>query len=332
MLGSEAEIKHYLFQKGWITDEKVQITPLSGGVSNQVWEIETIEGRYIMKQALPKLKVKIDWYSDVDRIFREQNAMMMMQSLLPGNSTPKVTHQDSKRYIYMMTAASKDTISWKEQLLMGNYNDQVAKNAGKLLRNIHIHSKQLADVHKQELYNLRYLEQLRIAPFHRYLIKIHPNLKEEIETIISDLTTIKECFVHGDYSPKNMLVDKNCNVMIIDFEVSHWGNPVFDIAFCLSHLMLKGWAFNQKENAFRLIESFFSSYGLHVSKLLAHLGLLLLARIDGKSTVDYIDNNKLIDTIRNTAVEWIRQVKDSVQDEPLIEIKHKLLGRNIDNG
>jgi thiamine kinase-like enzyme len=114
-----------------------------------------------------------------------------------------------------------------------------------------------------------------------------------------------ECAVHGDFSPKNMLVQKNGEIVLIDFEVAHWGNPVFDLAYCLGHLMLKAWHLKKYEELLGLIRAFLDSYKGEVRNLLPHLGLMLLARMDGKSPVNYIQDESLKQIIRLVAINWI---------------------------
>ena len=103
-----------------------------------------------------------------------------------------------------------------------------------------------------------------------------------------------------------MLVEKSGRIVLIDYEVAHWGNPVFDLAYCLGHLMLKAWHLNKPAEILELIGVFMANYKGQAGNLRPHLGLMLLARMDGKSPVNYIQDESLKQIIRDTAINWIR--------------------------
>jgi thiamine kinase-like enzyme len=111
--------------------------------------------------------------------------------------------------------------------------------------------------------------------------------------------------------------------MLIDFEVAHWGNPVFDVAYCLGHLMLKAWYLKRIEDILQLIESFLARYNKQVNNVIPHLGLMLLARMDGKSPVNYIKNENTKNAIRKVAINWIQE---RIENESVLQnIKNALL-------
>jgi 5-methylthioribose kinase len=115
--------------------------------------------------------------------------------------------------------------------------------------------------------------------------------------------------VHGDWSPKNFLVSA-AGVMAIDFEVTHFGDPAFDSAFLLNHLLLKSFYRPEWSAKFsRLAGKFWEVYGSGLPPgcdwiepaTLTHLGCLLLARIDGKSPAEYITEPSLQERVRQFA-------------------------------
>ena len=306
-----SDVGAYLIQKGWVSDgAKVDVTPLSGGVSNDVWKIAGEGFCWVMKQALPKLKVDADWYSDVGRIEREQAAMLALEPLLPPGTIPKIVHQDPEAHVYVMTCAPDEAECWKDQLMSGNMAIETARAAGRLLHMVHDRSRAQSAALRPDFGDLRYFYELRIDPFHRTLSDRHPSLAPAIAALIDELTNEGECLVHGDYSPKNILVmpDRGARddaLILLDYEVAHWGNPVFDQAYCCGHLMLKGWALDMKSEAAAMIDAFLAGYGGPCDGLLKHLGLMLLARIDGKSTVPYITDPWLKEMIRSVGSDWI---------------------------
>lgn len=301
------KVKTYLINEGIVNlSDKVHVEHLSGGVSCRVWKIAVNDDRWVIKQALEKLDVQVEWFSDVERIHREHEVMKQLDLIIPECNVPKILHVDYLNHIYLMTCAEEGAPTWKGLLMKGVFNADTAESAAHILSQIHSRSNQIDDKIKEKFSNQEYFIQLRIDPFHRFLIQKYPELKVEINALIAELTEQKTCLVHGDFSPKNMLVEKSGSIVLIDFEVAHWGNPVFDLAYCLGHLMLKAWHLNQPKEILRLIEVFTDNYTGKVNNLLAHLGLMLLARMDGKSPVNYIQDENLKQIIRNTGMNWIR--------------------------
>ncbi len=300
-------VKKYLTTQGIVRlEEEVRVEYLSGGVSCRVWKITRRNDRWVIKQALEKLDVKADWFSDVERIHREHEVMKQLELVIPDSNIPKILHVDYVNHIYLMTCAEEGVETWKELLMNGVFNAYTAKSAADILSKIHSQSHKIEEQVKAGFSDQKYFIQLRIDPFHRFLINKYPDLSDEINALIEELTEQKTCLVHGDFSPKNMLVENSGSIVLIDYEVAHWGNPVFDIAYCLGHLMLKTWHLKKPKEILELISTFLANYKGKVSNLLPHLGLMLLARMDGKSPVNYIQNEELKQIIRTTAISWIR--------------------------
>lgn len=307
ILDSKEEVVVYLNQEGLIKrNDNALVEHLSGGVSCRVWKISVNSDRWVIKQALEKLDVKADWFSDVERIHREHEVMKQLELVIPDSNIPKILHVDYVNHIYLMTCAEEGAQTWKELLMNGIFNPDTAKSAADILSQIHSQSHKIEDGVKAGFSDQKYFIQLRIDPFHRFLINKYPELSAEINALIEELTEQKTCLVHGDFSPKNMLVEKSGLIVLIDYEVAHWGNPVFDLAYCLGHLMLKAWHLNNPDQILKLINVFMDNYKGQVSNLLPHLGLMLLARMDGKSPVNYIQDETLKQIIRTTAINWIR--------------------------
>ncbi|MCF8452871.1 MAG: aminoglycoside phosphotransferase family protein [Pedobacter sp.] len=307
ILDSKQEVITYLNQEGLINgNDNALVEHLSGGVSCRVWKISVNNDRWVIKQALEKLDVKADWFSDVERIHREHEVMKQLELVIPDSNIPKILHVDYVNHIYMMTCAEEGVQTWKECLMDGVFNAETAKSAADILSLIHSQSHKIDEQVKAKFSDQKYFIQLRIDPFHRFLINKYPELSTEINALIEELTEQKTCLVHGDFSPKNMLVEKSGRIVLIDYEVAHWGNPVFDLAYCLGHLMLKTWHLKKPEQILKLISVFITNYKGQVSNLLPHLGLMLLARMDGKSPVNYIQDETLKQIIRTTAINWIR--------------------------
>jgi aminoglycoside phosphotransferase (APT) family kinase protein len=299
---SASNVRDYLADQGLCPRGAPNfVRDLGGGVSNTVLLVEgkTWDGkemRWVVKQSLEKLRVQDDWRSERRRIFREAEAIQALKPVLGQSAVPEVVHIDSENYAFVMTAAPPGSMMWKEFLLKGRVDMDVARQAGTLL-GLMITSSQRNPSFKTLFADRTVFDQLRIDPYYRTTAARHPDVRPVIEKLVEDSWQIRAAIVHGDYSPKNMLV-QGTDIFLIDFEVVHWGDPAFDAGFLLNHLFLK--AFHQPQFCqvyFAAIREFWkellrgtekAALGDFENMTLRHLGALMLARIDGKSPVEYV--------------------------------------------
>ena len=299
----------YLVERGLARDPAaLTIRELGGGVSNIVSLIEGPGIRWVAKQSLGKLRVKDDWRSSRQRVFREAAAIQSLGSILDG-AVPQVIHVDRANFLYVMTAAPAGSMVWKQSLLDGQIRSEVAEAAGGLLAAM-IQASQQEPSFKEQFADRTVFEELRIDPYYRTTVARHPDARQQLERLIEDSWKIQTSLVHGDYSPKNMLV-RGDRIFLIDFEVVHWGDPSFDSAFLLNHLMLK--SFHQprySEPYFQAARAFWQALDSGLSgaatvdferMTVRHLGGLMLARMDGKSPVEYIRDEETRSRVRRTA-------------------------------
>ncbi len=317
-------IPNYLTERGLlVSPARAVVRELGGGISNLVWMVESGERRLVVKQSLEELRVEDDWRSDRARIFREAEAIRALRPIL-GDAVPEVIYIDRAKYLYVMTAAPGGSITWKDQLLGGKVDFEVARQAGSLLASIstaRLDNAGDSEIHEglaQHFRNRAVFDELRIHPYYRTTAERVPEVSAEIEDLIVDSWEIRTSLVHGDYSPKNMLVHAS-HIFLIDFEVVHWGDPAFDAGFLLSHLFLK--AFHQPPFAADYFEAarqfrktllerlYFESDAKrkYERMTIRHLGALMLARIDGKSPVEYIREDETKKRVRRTAIRILRE-------------------------
>jgi 5-methylthioribose kinase len=299
----------------------VRITELGGGVSNTVLLIETNGRRFVLKQALGKLRVQDDWFSDRERIFRESAAMRWLAPYLPSGSVPEILFEDRENYLFAMSAASDESRTWKSLLMAGQAAPRVAESVGEMLATIV--NRSWRNPEAQRVFgDQTVFDQLRIDPYYRTTASRHPDLRLHFERLISKMSCRRVSLVHGDWSPKNFLVSGGA-VMAIDFEVTHYGDPAFDSAFLLNHLLLKSFYKPEWSADFAVAaQTFWRAYrsGLPPdchwieAATLNHLGCLLLARIDGKSPAEYITDSPLRERVRAFARHLIVQPPAFVTD------------------
>lgn len=287
---------------------------LGGGVSNTVVLVETADDdRLILKQALPQLRVREEWLADRARIFRERDGLMDAAKLLPRGWAPRVLWSDDDNFLYAMEAASPDAKSWKDHLLAGDLQPCHARAAGKALGLV------IAGTWRDPELEARYsdqhaFQQLRTDPYYRAIARKHPDIAPQVEDWISAISPLRLALTHGDWSPKNMLVEGD-RLVFIDFECMHFGDPSYDLAFCANHLCLK--AFHDPERAaafFGLARDLVAAVreplephmlpGLE-SRAARHLGFLMLARVDGKSPAEYLTDEYVRGCVRRTALKLI---------------------------
>ena len=319
-------LAEYLVARGFAADSStLTIQELAGGVSNMVFLVEwpgSPERHWVVKQSLDRLRVRMDWRSDRQRVFREAEAIRCLRPILGEAAVPELIHVDSENFLFIMSRAPDGSVAWKEALLAGQVDLQVAQQAGQLLaRLVQCSSKEPAFREKFQV--RRVFDQLRLDPYYRTVAATHSDVAALIQALIAESWKIRTSLVHGDYSPKNMLV-KGSHIFLIDFEVIHWGDPAFDSAFLLNHLFLK--AIHRPEyseqylaaaKAFRKpLELGWTGpdFAGFERMTMRHLGALMLARIDGKSPVEYIRNEPEKDRARRLAKRILRQRPEKLGD------------------
>jgi 5-methylthioribose kinase len=310
-------LRRYLLSRGLARDgSKFTVRALPGGVSNIVLLVEWLDEParcWVAKQALGKLRVEDDWRSDQERIFREAEAIEILGPVLGDAALPQVISVDRENYFFIMTGAPRGSVVWKESLLAGEIDLAIAREAGLLLGRLMSapQSKpELAKRLRERFQDQTVFDQLRIDPYYRTTAARHPDVRHELEQLIRDSWKIQTSLVHGDYSPKNMLVHQG-KIFLIDFEVIHWGDPAFDAGFLLNHLFLK--AMHQPRFAdpyFQAVTEFWRALATECkvepwnefgALTFRHLGGLMLARIDGKSPVEYICDPQTKEQVRKLA-------------------------------
>jgi aminoglycoside phosphotransferase (APT) family kinase protein len=276
-------------------DQPVAVTTLSGGVSSSTFLAETPQARYVVKQPLPYLSVADEWPSTVTRAAREAAAMRALGNMLPDRA-PALADYDPGRFVITMAAAPRSWREWRTTLLGREVDPGIGRTLGEVLGTWHRRSQGDAEL-AREFGDLGVFMELRGDPYYRTVAARRPEHADTVLACLDELTSDVQCLVHGDFSPKNVLAGPGGadGLWVLDFEVAHWGNPVFDVAFLLHHLVMK--AAHQPGDADRLqrcATEFLAGYrsaegpAARGSALARHTGALLLARVHGKSPTAYL--------------------------------------------
>ncbi len=275
------------------------LTELGGGVSSIVLLVEIGSDRFVVKQPRKQLLVRDEWLAKPERALTEARALRFTHDLTPA-AVPLVLDLDAESCTMTMMASPPTWRTWKELLFEGVADPLVGGRLGTLLGGWHSSSARSRD-ELGELKDLEIFEQLRIEPFHRTVASRHPDLAPRIALAVEALVaTPGRCLVHGDFSPKNVLVGED-DLWVIDFEVAHVGNPVFDLAFLLTHLILKSIHQPAHADAYRTCAArFLECYGKSAGagfvpsdeNLALQVGCITLARVDGKSPAEYLTQSQ----------------------------------------
>jgi aminoglycoside phosphotransferase (APT) family kinase protein len=272
---------------------EITVQALSGGVSAEVFALSFGDQRLVVKTALARLRVAQDWRSSPKRVVVEADATAFAGAIRPEN-VAMILDVDREHNVIVMTAAPFEMENWKTQLLAGVISPAVAERLGSALADWH--SRSAADpIGSSRFADRTYFYELRISPFFERVSEVHGDLAPAIGRVIERMVARAVCLVHGDFSPKNVLVGVT-TFWVLDWEIAHIGDPAFDLAFLVSHLVCK--AIHRPEDLALYqgcAEAFLASY-LEQSKvavdqddLVLQAGCLVLARVDGKSPVDYFD-------------------------------------------
>lgn len=270
--------------------------PLTGGVASDIWRVEAGSAVFAVKRALAKLRVAADWRAPVDRNESEAEWLRLAARVAPG-SAPRVLHHDpSLGFFAMEYLPSERYPVWKAELRDGKVEPAFATRVGSTLAAIHTATAGDAKIARGFAFGEKF-HAIRLEPYLEATARAHPGLAEKLYALSRDTLARHEALVHGDISPKNILVGPSGPVFL-DAECAWYGDPAFDIAFCLNHLLLKCvWRPGHAARYLASFDALRSSYLSGASATLSGgiegrvarlLPALTLARIDGKSPVEYI--------------------------------------------
>ena len=288
--------------------ETPRATPLAGGVSSAISRVDLASGTYCLKQALPQLKVAKLWTVPVERVFAEIEWLRTASDIVPGH-VPQVIGTDDATRSFVMPFLGSDHRNWKAELMAGRVDEEVAHRVGDLIGRIHAATAGVEAV-AHHFANDANFHALRLEPYLVETARVHVDLAPRLQALVDRTQRMHVALVHGDLSPKNILVGPQGPVLL-DAECACYGDPAFDVAFCLNHLLLKtAWKPAFGAALMRAFVALAEAYRQHVTfepkealerRIAALLPALALARIDGKSPVEYLDESQR-ERVRRAAI------------------------------
>ena len=316
------EIEKRLVEKNFITSKNYKIEKLSGGVSSDIWKITNQNHIFCLKKAKKKLDVKEDWFVPIERNIYEYKWYNEVNKLVP-NIAPQVIYSDSKNFFFIMEYFDEMKFPlWKKELLKSKVNIKFSQSVAQNLSFIHLNSFNNNNL-KSKFDTIKLFEDLRIDPYIRFTATIHDDIKNKLLDIANNLNNKKITLVHGDISPKNILIN-NDKPIFLDAECAWYGDPAFDFAFCINHLILKSIKLPKVKEllskSFRILSDTYlmnvkwEDPKLFEKRTILILSALMLARIDGKSPVEYINSNYEKQFVRSFAKSIIQNPINSLID------------------
>jgi len=294
-------------------------TPLTGGVSSDLWRVDLPERTLCVKRALPTLRVAAEWHAPTDRNTVEYDWLSFAAQHAP-TAVPRLLGHDPGAGLFAMEYLPPDTHPvWKAELLAGQVDIGFAAAVGDLLGSLHAASRLDPHIPVRFATDANF-DALRLDPYLRTIARRHPSLAKVLTDLTNRTSSIHRALVHGDVSPKNILHGPGGPVLL-DAECAWFGDPAFDPAFCLTHLVLK--TLVRPERRTELLSAakrFHREYSAHVDweppveldrRIATLLPALMLARVDGSSPAEYLDTENESAAIRDFASQMLTRPQPS---------------------
>lgn len=308
------EIAGSLIRMGLVDHgETPELSALTGGISSLIVRAVTSHGVFCVKRALPQLKVAVEWRVPVDRNSAEVGWMRIVEEIEPG-AVPAILGEDSIGKAFAMAWLDPaDHPVWKSQLLEGRADVSTARTVGTILSRVHNACANDAEIARQ-FANDSNFHAIRLDPYFAAAAAAHPDCSPALNALIQRTGMTRRTLVHGDVSPKNILVGLDGPVFL-DAECAWYGDPAFDLAFCLAHLLLKCvWRPDVTPGYLECFDAFAAANLNAVTwepaseleeRTCIMLAGMLLARIDGKSPVEYITDGADKNRVRKLARRYL---------------------------
>jgi len=282
---------------------------LPGGVSSDIWLVRAGSAVFCIKRALPQLRVAANWRAPIERNTKEAGWIKAIARFMP-EAVPSLLAEDAAAGMFAMAYLPPESFAgWKGQLQRGHVIPAAAAEVGRRLALIH-HEYAHSAAAAAEFATDEIFHAIRLEPYLLATAREHPDRAAALEELAATTARTKLALVHGDVSPKNILVGPQGPVFI-DAECAWFGDPAFDLAFCLNHLLLKClWVPPAAGQFLAAFDTFAENYlasvdwepretiGRRAARLLPGL---FLARIDGKSPVEYVTAERDKDAVRRVA-------------------------------
>lgn len=334
--------------------ERPPFTALAGGVSSDIYRVDLAVGLICVKRALPQLKVSALWEAPVERNRWEVAWMRTVAAIVPS-FVPRILGDDAESGSFAMEYLAPERHPvWKAQLRDGIIDPEVAAEVARRIATVHRATAGDSAV-AQRFATDAIFHSIRLEPYLLATARRHPDCADALARLAETTAANKRALVHGDVSPKNILVADNLGrtpnqaeaktgvrpsggPILLDAECAWYGDPAFDLAFCLNHMLLKClWRPQWREPYLACFDSLARSYLAmvdweptdQIEARAAHLlPGLFLGRVDGKSPAEYVTDERDRERVRRT-VGCRRPVRRLALDRPRSTSLRSRLSRGI---
>jgi tRNA A-37 threonylcarbamoyl transferase component Bud32 len=306
----DPELAAFAAEQGLVAEGETAVwTPLAGGVSSDIWRLDAGGRTVCVKRALAKLRVADDWRAPVSRNLYEWRWFETVRGYFP-DAAPRTIAADPARGVFAMAfLPAEDYRLWKAELLAGRVDPAFAAAVGHQLGLIHAATARSEAVAEAFPTDALFFA-LRLEPYLLAAAARRPRVAAQLRALVERTGALHLALVHGDVSPKNILIGPRGPVFL-DAETAWYGDPAFDLAFCLNHLLLKALVVPGARPALAasfaaLTEAYLAQVGWEPPQAIEAraAGLLpglMLARVDGKSPVEYLTSDADKDVVRAVA-------------------------------
>lgn len=294
--------------------------PLPGGVSSEIWRVDLASGLVCVKRALPTLKVAADWQAPVERNAYEVRWMETAGGIVPGAALRVLGHDAAAGLFVMEYCDPVRFRLWKDELAAGRADTRFAAQVGDRIGRVHAGTADDPAVAARFPTDAIF-HAIRLEPYLEATARVHPDRAQVLADLVAVTAGTKRTLVHGDVSPKNILMGPRGPVFL-DAECAWFGDPAFDLAFCLNHLLLKClWVPAAARGFLSCFDALLDAYRPHVHweapaelerRAARLLPGLLLARVDGKSPLEYLTQDAEKDLVRRVARRLLVQPVDGL--------------------
>ncbi len=301
------------------------IKPLTGGVSSDIVRIELHDGTLLCaKRALSRLKVASVWEAPLERNHYEIAYLRAAARIVPG-AAPQVLGEDQAHGVALLEFLPPEHYRlWKAELLAGRFDPGVPMSVASALGKIHARTWGDKEIAAQFATDSMF-DALRLSPYLRTLAERTPDLSREIMQVVEHTAATKLALVHGDVSPKNILISNTDNhPVLLDAECAWFGDPAFDAAFCANHLILKSFHVPAiRTDLLSAASAFVEAWKAELpasgreaaeSRAAILLPCLMLARVDGKSPVEYLSDSVPCGAVRAVSRHLIQDAARTIAE------------------
>jgi len=302
-----AEVVEYLVRNHRVKSAHPLVKPMAGGISSDIFLVDDGGEKFVIKRALAQLRSKDAWFADVSRNRVEREYIEYVSSFLPV-AVPRILFNDDDGGFFAMEYFGSGYECWKDQLMAGKCEVSVVESIARSMASIHSHSWKSEECARQFATDANFYA-LRLESYLLTTGSRHPEFNHFFQGEARRIAATKLSLMHGDFTPKNILVGSGREV-VLDAEPACYGDPIFDAASTLNHLLLKSLHFAPNAEPYlNLAVAFWTTYQREMGsrsegledRLIHLLPMMLLARVDGKSPAEYLTDERKKNFIRNFA-------------------------------